>query len=457
MVPVGVFIGGSMQSTVTWYPLRKKKALRAKTKQRRVKKSTAAKSGFPYSVDLSDPTNCAVWKTDRNGNPTSLSYTLPGTENTRSGTKTSDYTGPKPKPMPYPPPQRSLRVTRNFARETLGQYVTMPSQQLVGVRGGFKTMTGQRNLDNYFPKPQDLVSPSDVTIKLLLKIKDQSVNLAQAFAERGQTTNLFAATARRLATAAFMLRKGNWVEASRHLGYDLTRGQRRRLANNAIVWSKDQRKLLANSWLELQYGWRPLVDDVFGSVQAIAKANMEGGLILSKSALVQPDPRVYSRQNIFIRYPALYGVNEWIDGVRTVSAKTRTKVWYRSRSNTLTSSLADVGITNPAVLVWELLPYSFVVDWFLPVGNWLNTFDATVGQEFLAGYTATEYQYRDTMTGRHGYRVVSSQTYTRTPLTGFPSAPIPSFKNPLGVEHVANATALLQLAFFRRHQDVVIK
>lgn len=441
-----------MQSTVTWYPLKKRKAVKAKAKQRRVKKSTSSKSGFPYSVDFSDPANCFVWNTDRNGNPTSVSYAVRPTENTRSGTKTSDYTGPKPKPMPYPPPQRSLRVTRDFARETLGLYVTKPTEQLVGVRGGFRTMTGQRNLDNYFPKPSDLVSPSDVTTKLLLKIKDQSVNLAQAFAERHQTTNLFATTARRLATAAFMLRKGNWAEASRHLGYDLTRGQRRRLANTAILHSNDQRALLAQSWLELQYGWRPLVDDVFGSVQAIAKANIEGGLVLSQSVSVRPDPRVYTRQNIFIRYPALYGVNEWIDGVRTVSAKTRTKVWYRSRSNTLASSLADVGITNPAVLVWELLPYSFVVDWFLPVGNWLNTFDATVGQEFIAGYTATEYQYRDTMTGRHGYRVVSSQTYTRTPLTGFPRPPIPSFKNPIGFEHVANATALLELAFMRfRH------
>lgn len=439
-----------MHNTVTWYPVRKRKALRAKAKQRRVKKSKLP-SNFPVNEDTSSSVDCAVWNTGYNGEPKTKSYDMvPGVRRTRTATKTGDFTGPKPKPMPYPPPQRSLNVNRYFERETLGQYVNTASQgQYLGIRSGFRDMTGLKNLDQIFPKPSDLVSVSDVHTKLLLKIKDQSVNLAQAFAERGQTTNLFATTARRLATAAFMLRKGNWVDASRHLGYDLTRGQRRRLANNAILNSNDQRKLLANSWLELQYGWRPLVDDVFGSAEAIAKANIEGGLVLSKSVSLRPDPRVYTRQNIKQINPAIYGITEYVDGVRNVSAKTRTKVWYRSRSNTMTSTLADVGITNPAVLAWELLPYSFVVDWFLPVGNWLNTFDATVGHEFIAGYTATEYQYRDTMTGRHGYRVESSQTYTRTPLTGFPSAPIPSFKNPIGPEHVANAMALLQLAFLR--------
>lgn len=447
-----------MHNAVTWYPVHKRKALRAKAKQRRVKKSKLP-SNFPVNEDLSSGENCAIWNTDYNGNPTTKQYDIPGgVRRYRTASKSGDYTGPKPKPMPYPPPQRSLNVTRGFVRETLGQYVNTASQgQYLGGRSGFYDMTKVNNLDPYFPKPQDLVSPSDTYTKLLLKIKDQSVNLAQAFAERGQTTNLFASTARRLATAAFMLRKGNWVEASRHLGYDLTRGQRRRLANNALLWSKDQRKLLANSWLELQYGWRPLIDDVFGSVEAIAKANIEGGLVLSKSARVSPDPRTYSRQNIKKVNPFIYGITEYVDGVRTVSAKTRTKVWFRSRSNTLVSTLADVGITNPAVLVWELLPYSFVVDWCLPVGNWLNTFDATAGHEFLAGYTATEYQYRDTITGRHGYRVESSQSYTRTALTGFPRAPIPSFKNPIGPEHVANAMALLQLAFLRRPQDIVVK
>jgi len=30
------------------------------------------------------------------------------------------------------------------------------------------------------------------------------------------------------------------------------------------------------------------------------------------------------------------------------------------------------GLQDPASVAWELLPWSFVVDWFIPIGNWLE-------------------------------------------------------------------------------------
>jgi hypothetical protein len=38
-----------------------------------------------------------------------------------------------------------------------------------------------------------------------------------------------------------------------------------------------------------------------------------------------------------------------------------------------------VGLTNPALVAWELVPYSFVIDWFLPIGNWLTAIAPLVG------------------------------------------------------------------------------
>jgi hypothetical protein len=45
--------------------------------------------------------------------------------------------------------------------------------------------------------------------------------------------------------------------------------------------------------------------------------------------------------------------------------------------------LSQLGITNPALLVWELIPYSFVIDWLIPVGDFLSSLDALVGVENL--------------------------------------------------------------------------
>ena len=42
--------------------------------------------------------------------------------------------------------------------------------------------------------------------------------------------------------------------------------------------------------------------------------------------------------------------------------------------------LADqLGFINPAVVVWDAVPYSFVVDWFLPVGKFLQSFSNDFG------------------------------------------------------------------------------
>lgn len=37
---------------------------------------------------------------------------------------------------------------------------------------------------------------------------------------------------------------------------------------------------------------------------------------------------------------------------------------------------ARFGLVNPLEVAWELLPFSFVADWFLPIGGYLNAMDA---------------------------------------------------------------------------------
>jgi hypothetical protein len=46
-----------------------------------------------------------------------------------------------------------------------------------------------------------------------------------------------------------------------------------------------------------------------------------------------------------------------------------------------------LGFVNPAVIAWELVPFSFVVDWFVPVGNFLSQWTDFVGLSLQNGYT----------------------------------------------------------------------
>jgi hypothetical protein len=45
--------------------------------------------------------------------------------------------------------------------------------------------------------------------------------------------------------------------------------------------------------------------------------------------------------------------------------------------------LNKLGLDNPAFIAWNLMPLSFVVDWILPVGKWLESFTAYAGLELI--------------------------------------------------------------------------
>jgi hypothetical protein len=76
--------------------------------------------------------------------------------------------------------------------------------------------------------------------------------------------------------------------------------------------------------------------------------------------------------------------------VATVSPKTLDtvrKIWR---------SLYTYGLTPSFYVVWDMIPYSFIVDWFLPIGNILAVWDTE--REFKEMYRIKDLQYSLTYT-----------------------------------------------------------
>jgi hypothetical protein len=128
----------------------------------------------------------------------------------------------------------------------------------------------------------------------------------------------------------------------------------------------------------------------------------------------------------------------------------------------LTSFLAQTGFTNPINLAWEVVPYSFVVDWFIPIGPWLETLNAWQGLVFRDGYITTFVRQNTTSTLAWSGKLGPTSTGVRSggmsreyvflqrgKLTTFPAGRFPSLKNPFSVDHILNGLALLRTAFRR--------
>lgn len=191
-----------------------------------------------------------------------------------------------------------------------------------------------------------------------------SVNLAQALGERKQTANLLASSAKRLFEAGYAIRKGNLQAASELLG----------LASTMKVYNRFGRPVkhvrgreidIGNVWLEYKYGWKPLMQDIYGSMDLLTRK-----LSASDGLSVEASGRAYDRQQ---SPPG--NVPKWSRLVDT-SAKMSFVAHMEDEAAIIASAS---GISNPLLLAWELIPYSFVFDWLMPVGNYLEGLTAYDG------------------------------------------------------------------------------
>lgn len=284
--------------------------------------------------------------------------------------------------------------------------------------------------------------------KVLLAMKSQKVNLLQVLAERQQTVKLLTETMTRFAAAVINLKRGNFVQAANQLG--VKTGWRARSRFNRS-YTKNQGSAVTSGWLQLQYGWKPLLQDCYGAAELLqARHEMLGFETLSCwNTLNRDEGRRYSLSPFTVR--------------RTGRSFYKVKYLVRySADNSVVHSLSSMGFTNPALIAWELLPFSFVVDWFLPIGNWISSLDATVGLKFHSGvkivvdshsvcektYANAVYQGTQRFTADMSASV-KRFSVTRTVLKSFPSPKIPSFKNPVSLTHFANAMSLLTQLFKR--------
>lgn len=255
----------------------------------------------------------------------------------------------------------------------------------------------------------------------LLTLKGMKVNLGNAFGQMKQTTGMILGTAQRIGNSLRALRKGNFRNAALALGVDP------KSRRNGQSLGKDPSKALADGWLALQFGWKPLVNDVYDAAEDLARLQNEPRRVRVSCSRTR-------------RWSQTIGGEFW-EGVPVVITDegqyTRKYVYIFAYRRETFVDLSRFGLTNPLAVAWELLPWSFVVDWFVPVGDFIDTLDATFGFEFQKGcrttfrktvYTASSNAARmvgtaySTMKANTSELIVSCQ---RDVLSGFPSPVIP--------------------------------
>lgn len=241
-----------------------------------------------------------------------------------------------------------------------------------------------------------------------------------------------------------------------------------------LGWSS---RPVAERWLEVSYAVMPAVHDVAGLAILVYQLLEEGKLDFYHATAKQY--RFYTKENTLTLshlYPSISGsvIGSPIRPTFSLTTYTRlcdrVSIWYTLDPSWIAEVVRhgkQIGLTNPVPAAWEVVPWSFVVDHGITIGNYLELLDATMGCFFLSGTRSCRAQSlpirgKDGAMDRRaqltafksdpkGARLLDFQIepsarcdlYQRVVLSGFPR-PVVVVKSPISTRNLITYAALFR-------------
>lgn len=249
---------------------------------------------------------------------------------------------------------------------------------------------------------------ADWALELRRRIKDDKVNLGPAIAEADKTAKLFHGLGKGIKDA-WGLYRGR-----------LPKSQRRKIRPCDIP----------ASYLATTYGLEPLINDVYDSVVALNNEWFKPKYQRYKSKAERTSK-------------GSWGSSSTKGGSTLQKVSQRSVIYLEHLPN---ASQFTAG--NVAEVAWEVVPFSFVVDWGIGVGDWLSSLDALTGYNIVAGTLTTKKETSNTLDHWYGQSLVDpgiyqKTTHERTVISSVPIPPRPRIGFGPSYRRLTNAVALL--------------
>jgi hypothetical protein len=154
--------------------------------------------------------------------------------------------------------------------------------------------------------------------------------------------------------------------------------------------SKDDSSIV-DAWLEYRYAIRPLIFDLRNALSALEK------VIVAQRLTARG--RELSKGEDTSSFSFTAANNNGISVVGTISTKeqilARAGCLYYVDA-TLTSFLDVIGLDQPLESGYELIPFSFILDWVFSVGDWLNGIFKSSGLSILTSWVTLSVERTET-------------------------------------------------------------
>lgn len=201
------------------------------------------------------------------------------------------------------------------------------------------------NVQNLPPFPVSLEQRA--RSRFYSKMKQSTASLGMTFATMGQTRDMI---------------KSKSDAMTRHT-VEITRDLERARKRGQLV---KRNTGLANAWLEYFYGWSPFFQDIHDGLATVSSLTPQASWVTGRG--VTPVNAVEDRQS---------------GGTRTITTFTGKQYCaYNARvqvTNPNLWMLNRLGLINPGTIVWDLVPWSFVVNMFVNANSLINSVTDEVG------------------------------------------------------------------------------
>lgn len=236
----------------------------------------------------------------------------------------------------------------------------------------------------------------------LSEASEMLVNLA----ERKQAVQMMTLRLSQLYRFTKAIRHGDFVRAGKELG--VLRDKRyHRLRGSGKL--RSDAKSASNNWLEFHFGWSPLINDIHSSIKFLQEP-IKSVSVVGRRALRDTSSSTYTGTYYSIRGKHVFKVSAHVQADIRI---TNPNLWLADR----------LGLINPLGLAWELIPFSFVIDWFVPVSDFLGQWTEFAGIEFINPMYSTHVEDLCTRThltrpnARGPYSVLQSEIVTSSHVT----------------------------------------
>lgn len=220
--------------------------------------------------------------------------------------------------------------------------------------------------------------------------------------------------------------------------------------------AKSATKANADAWLEYRYGWTPLILDGNTIIKEATRKRdaCQRSRLVARSGGATSDTVTYANSNA-----GSYGISSSCSVTKLL--RRSVGVMYEVKNRTSSEELARFTGTRARDLgstLWETIPYSFVVDWFTNVGDWIQAVTPDPSIVMLGNWSTdvtetttlrSAFRNKDTSNppysnwwGSYGNSTVKQLNYTRTCGISLPSTPELTGRS-LSVLRQADAMSLL--------------